>query len=188
MGTQTPIIITVVIHTNNKFGIKILPRNIEFSSVYEGLTFISKHFSFAREKTKDIIMKLKKKQLDFTDEKKVVWTICSTPVEICWEDILIKKNNGLVEISIGVKHMDLNQIFNNTIKKIENEVAVDILNVISEKSEEKSKYELVECLVDWMQKYQIPNHIMTRLASKNNKIKKYIDKYELEIKEIKLEW
>lgn len=187
MGTQMPIIITVVINTNNKFGIKMLPRNIEISSVHKGLVFVLKNFSFTKEKIESIVMKLKRKQLDFTDEKKVVWTICSTPVEICWEDISIKKSNGMIEIFIGVKHIDLNQIFNNIIKKIENEVALDILNVISEKSEEKSKFELVKCLVDWMQKYHIPNHIMTRLASKNDKMKKYIDKYELEIRDIKLE-
>lgn len=186
MSTQLPIIITIVINTNNKLGIKMFPRNIEFSSLQEWIVFADKYIFFIRRKIEIVLNKLKKKKLDFSDVKKVVWSFQTSSVEICWEDVSMKKNSGMFEISIAIKKIDFIGILNDVIKILDNEIAVDILKVIVENIGEKSVYELLDFLLAWINKNNITNSVVDKLLSKNDRVKKVIDKYEIEISDVRI--
>lgn len=187
MSTQLPIIITIVINTNNKLGIKMFPRNIEFSSLQEWIVFADKYIFFIRRKIEIVLNKLKKKKLDFSDVKKVVWSFQTSSVEICWEDVSMKKNSGMFEISIAIKKIDFIGILNDVIKILDNEIAVDILKVIVENIGEKSVYELLDFLLAWINKNNITNSVVDKLLSKNDRVKKVIDKYEIEISDVRID-
>ena len=182
------VVMEVVIRTNNKGVIKIVPRDIKVKSLVNFENKLRQYAPYLNKKIIKIKDLLRQKKIDLCSEDRIL-NIFEEPIEIYYEDIGLRRKDSFFYLTVKIKNFDLDYIINKIIERkfAEKMVLYDILMKVNDFSDKEQKYELIQVFFEWINRYQVTNVIMDFWGEHNKNIAKILEKYEVKIEKIVLE-
>lgn len=183
------VVMEVVIRTNNKGAVKIIPRDIKAKSLINLESKLRQYAPYLNKKIIKIKNLLKQKKINLYYQDRILLNVFEKPIEIYYEDIDLRRRDSFFYLTVKIKNFDLDYIINEIIERkfAEKMVLYDILKKVNNFSEKEQKYELIQAFFEWINRYQVTNVIMDFWGEHNKNIAKLLEKYEVKIEKIMLE-
>lgn len=183
------VVMEVVIRTNNKGAVKIIPRDIKAKSLINLESKLRQYAPYLNKKIIKIKNLLKQKKINLYYRDRILLNVFEKPIEIYYEDIDLRRRDSFFYLTVKIKNFDLDYIINEIIERkfAEKMVLYDILKKVNNFSEKEQKYELIQFFFQWMNRYQMTNAVLEAIGENNKNIAKILEKYEVKIEKIVLE-
>lgn len=183
------VVMEVVIRTNNKGVIKIIPRDIKSMSLINLESKLRQYAPYINKKIIKIKNLLKQKKINLYYQDRILLNIFEEPIEIYYEDIHLRRRDSFFYLTVKIKNFDLDQIINKIIERkfAEKMVLHNTLKKVNNLSEKEQKYELIQFFFQWINRYQMTNVVLEVIGENNKNIAKILEKYEVKIEKIVLE-
>ena len=183
------VVMEVVIRTNNKGAVKIIPRDIKAMSLINLESKLRQYAPYLNKKIIKIKNLLKQKKINLYYQDRILLNVIEKPIEIYYEDIDLRRRDSFFYLTVKIKNFDLDYIINEIIERkfAEKMVLYDILKKVNNFSEKEQKYELIQFFFQWMNRYQMTNVVLEAIGENNKNIAKILEKYEVKIEKIVLE-
>lgn len=124
------------------------------------------------------------------DNEKITFCVNGSSLDILYKNLYVKRVGNAMRIVVEVDKLELDSFIDSIADSVfkDNKTMCDILKAANETSEGESKYELVQLILGWINKNDMLNEVIKKLADKNKKIADIVKPMELRLGDISIEY
>lgn len=124
------------------------------------------------------------------DNEKITLRIKGKVLDILYKNLYMNRIGNTMKIIINVDKLELDELIDSIADTMfgDNKPVCDFIKTANESSQGDAKYELVQLILDWINKHDMLNEVIGKLADRDEKIGNVIKPAKLRLGDISVEY